>query len=89
MATKLVCPTESEWEVLESFFRRCGGGAVVLSPKAQRQLHDRVIHSPVSIELAGYDFGGEPDIMLDVVHDLADGHYALNALRQSLARGGE
>lgn len=88
MAAKLVCPTEREWEVLESFFRRCGGGAVVLSPKAQRQLRERAGHVAAGIELAGYDFGGEPNLMLDVIRDLAGGEYAVDAVFQALAPAG-
>jgi hypothetical protein len=85
MAAKLVCPTDCEWEVLESFFRQCGGGAIVLSPKAQRQIREWGGHTAAGIELADYDFGGEPDVMLDVVRCLAGGEYAVDAVCQALA----
>lgn len=84
MAAYLVCPTAADWPVIARFLAQCGEGAIVLSPRAQAQLR-RVTPSAAAVNgaLIEYDFGGQPDLVLDVCSSLRNS-YAGPVLRQQL-----
>jgi len=84
MAAKIVSPDEEIWPVIHDFLTACAEGAIVLAPAARRQLQECVGRDPCELGIIEYDFGGEPDLMLDVVHDLDGKHFSLDAIREAL-----
>jgi hypothetical protein len=71
MAAVLVFPTESEWVVIEPFLEACKEGALVVTP-LQHATFQRLAGGPIDTYLKNYDFGGQADLSIDVVHDLPD-----------------
>jgi len=68
VAAYILCPTDDEWEVLIEFVDRLREGAIVVTPECQKALlkaHPD-LELPDSFERVAYDFGGQPDIMIDM-----------------------
>ena len=64
---------EEEWETIQLLLSRIEGGAILVPPqtcKALRKIHDNLVVDEFDGELINYDFGGEPDILLDVADKL-------------------
>ena len=66
MAAYVVRPSEKEWAVVEKFLSRCEEGAIVVTPAMQKWLDSQKVKAKAG-ELIEYDFGGEADILLDVM----------------------
>jgi hypothetical protein len=84
MATKVICPSDEEWAVLQSILSRCGRGAVLLSPEVRSKLRDLKGRNPDDVELTDYDFGGEPDLVFDLYNDPSREHFSLDAILEAL-----
>jgi hypothetical protein len=67
MSAIVISPSPEQWSVIEPFLQRLGEGAVVVAPHAQAQAAEEGITVPAYLER--YDYGGDPDVWLDVVHD--------------------
>lgn len=74
--------SQQDWPVIRAFLDSLEEGAIVISPYMHRQMIDDGLKPKHGRRLLDYDFGGEPDIMLDVVHDLD--HSAVEAIRKDL-----
>lgn len=70
-------PSEKEWKILMEYLQ---GSVILVSPQFAEKLRDK------SQELDGlclsYDFGGEPDIVVDVV--TSEQHYAVGDILEAL-----
>lgn len=84
MAAHVICPGGREWPIISRFLRACQQGAIVLTPQARQQFIDAYQEDPVELGLIEYGFGGEPDLVLDVVRRLDDRPLAWDAIRDAL-----
>ncbi len=73
MAAYIVCPSEAEWAVIGPFLEKCQEGAIIISPGIRLAIESEfgMTQGQIDDEAAGqnvdYDYGGECDIMLDVL----------------------
>jgi hypothetical protein len=63
MAAYVVVATQEQW----LFLRGLGEGAIVVSPDAVKQFREK--HGCDLPDWIEYDFGGDPDIFIDLVDD--------------------
>ena len=66
MAAYIVRPSKQEWAIVEKFLDRCKEGAIVVTPAMQEWLDSQHVKVRAGA-LVDYDFGGEADILLDVM----------------------
>lgn len=72
MAALLKFPTEREWETLERFLNN--EGCIIIPPKYARKLSSargsNITDQSETFDntLIDYDFGGEPDVWVDVAY---------------------
>jgi len=76
----IVKPTEEEWEVISRFLRSCESAAVVIPPGQDSRLRRDGIEIEAWTSIA-YDFGGDPDLSIDI---LEDNPCALDAIKRHL-----
>ncbi len=86
MAAYLKFPTEKEWEVLSRFLDN--EGCIIISPSAAIQLSNEFgsnwtdFAQQYEDRLIDYDFGGEPDILVDIAYE---GTFAYGSVESELA----
>jgi hypothetical protein len=71
MAAILVMPSEDEWPIIKAFLGKCHEGAIVVAPDIAKDLVEQVADK-TGVEISDgdyfeYEFGGSPDICIDVV----------------------
>jgi hypothetical protein len=83
MSAILVMPTAKEWKVIKPFLDKCQEGAIVIAPEIQATLTQEVLEKTGERiddgDFFEYEFGGQPDICIDVVSSLD--HLAADLLR--------
>jgi len=77
MAAYIIRPNKKEWAGLKKILDEGGEGAIIITPAMQEWLEAQGVKAATG-SLVDYDFGGEPDLMLDVMG--SPQHYALQAL---------
>jgi len=75
MSAYVVTPTPEEWAVLAPLLRKLGEGGVLVPPAMKARAAEQGLEFPRWLE--DYDFGGDPDVWLDVVYH--DEHMAWEA----------
>jgi hypothetical protein len=93
MAATVVLVNPTEWPVIRRFLADCKERAVVIPPEARSRVERRWPNANF-LKLKGktidYDFGGRPDIMLDVATNLAaepHEHFGTECLLKALGIG--
>jgi hypothetical protein len=66
MAAYVIVATQEQW----SFLVGIDEGAIVVSPDAAKQLREK--HGCDLPDWIEYDFGGDPDLWIDLVGDFAE-----------------
>lgn len=80
MVATIILPNPEEWAVIRPFLESCKRGAVVIPPDVAEELRsDGFSVSPGNLD--GYDYGGEADIIIDVIDD--PDHYATEYLQEA------
>ena len=88
MAANVVTPTPEEWEIISRFLDACEGGALVIHPTAAEKLATLSERERPEPRLDDYDYGGSPEVTLDVVHDDAILTEDRQEIEEELERGG-
>lgn len=76
----IIKPNIEEWKVISRFLRSCEGAAIVIPPEQDGLLRRGGIEIEAWAWVA-YDFGGEPDLSIDI---LGDNPCALDAIKEHL-----
>ena len=76
----IIKPTEEEWEVISRFLRSCESAAIVIPPEQDSRLRRDGVEIEAWASIA-YDFGGDPDLSIDI---LEDNTCALGAIKEHL-----
>lgn len=86
MAAYVVCPNEQQWEVLQWFLGQAREGCILVAPEARQQIKEKHGFDPDEIEgqPIAYDFGGEPDVWLDVVR--GPDNFGVAAMRKAVGQ---
>ena len=66
MSELVIHPTPKEWDVLRSLLARLGRGGVIVAPEARKLAVERGLEFPDRLDY--YDYGGDPDVLFDVVY---------------------
>lgn len=82
MAAVLVMPTTREWKIIKPFLDKLQDGAIVVSPEISKELTQKALEKTgIKLnpgDIIEYEFGGDPDICVDVVESLD--HLAVDLL---------
>lgn len=86
MAAQIVTPSTADWPTILRFLDASGEGALVIPPDIQTELAERG-RDPTDLVDLDYDFGGDPDIWIDVLRSLdphEEGSYAAEEIIAAL-----
>lgn len=81
MAAYVVKLTKEEWDVLASITARLNDGGIVVPPDVAEKFEKETGEEIPDGAMIDYDFGGDPDVWLDIMED---DNYAAGAIRSHL-----
>ena len=82
MAAYVVKLTEEEWAVLSSITARLEDGGIVVPPDVAKKFEEETGKEIPDGALIDYDFGGDPDVWLDILGETDS--YQASAIKRHL-----
>lgn len=69
MAANVVVLTDAEWTVVSDVLARLGEGGILVPPDGAKKFKEKHGKDVPDGELIEYDFGGDSDVWVDVMHE--------------------
>jgi hypothetical protein len=86
MAENVIYLTEKEWKALAPILQRCTAAAILIPPQVRKHLEERAGDKDLPTWI-DYDWGGDPDVWLDVVWSEKSGHVAIDLICAAMEDG--
>ena len=82
MAAYIVAPSRKDWDVISRFLGDCREGAIVVPPHVADRFKEKYGKEVPEGDLVEYDYGGEAQILIDVMHGLD--HFSARPVREAV-----